>query len=324
MSFRTPLLVFTYRRPIHTARALRALSTCAGLGKCSLVIYCDGPKSAIDLEAVEENRKVAKLWAARLHGDVFEATENRGLARSIVTAVSNHLSETGRVIVLEDDLVPAPDFIEFMLAGLEKFANCEEIAQISGCLLPGSLESSSDGVFLPLTTTWGWATWQRAWRDFRDAAEIDPIELERDRAFAARFTVGGAAEFYKNMLADRLAGSNDSWGILWWFAVARSGKLVLYPKKSLIWNGGFDSSGIHCGGSQDFEPEPPLEYQVRRLQTPIEMPPSIAVDVRALSAVQRYLSDGLAQHPQAATGQSSSVRRLFGSAKRFIYRQARK
>ncbi len=49
------------------------------------------------------------------------------------------------------------------------------------------------------------------------------------------------------MLEDRLAGRNDSWGILWWYAVSRCGGEVVYPGKSLVWNAGFDGSGVHCG-----------------------------------------------------------------------------
>ncbi len=44
-----------------------------------------------------------------------------------------------------------------------------------------------------------------------------------------------------------MSGRNDSWGILWWYAVSRQKRLVVYPSQSLVWNGGFDGSGIHCG-----------------------------------------------------------------------------
>ena len=49
------------------------------------------------------------------------------------------------------------------------------------------------------------------------------------------------------MLEDRLAGQNDSWGILWWYVVSKAKGKVVYPSKTLVTNFGFDGSGVHCG-----------------------------------------------------------------------------
>ena len=284
---RTPIALLTYNRPRHTARLLTALSRCTGLDRCALTIYCDAPKSAAQAEAVEGNRAIARDWASRLDASLVERQENLGLARSIVGAVSRHVSSAGRVIVLEDDLVPTPDFLEFMLAGLETYADNTEVAQISGCLLPDEFPARHDGLFLPLTTTWGWATWGRAWSDFR--WDVDAAELDDDPAFRGRFTLDGTVD-YVSMLRNRVTGGNDSWGILWWFAVARANKLVLYPRESLIWNGGFDNSGVHCGGTEEFQPDPPVRFRSPRLgERQIRLPLAAEADSEALAAVRRHL-----------------------------------
>jgi hypothetical protein len=50
-------------------------------------------------------------------------------------------------------------------------------------------------------------------------------------------------------MEDRLAGRNDSWGILWLYAVSRSVGKVVYPLKTLVANEGFDGSDVHCESS---------------------------------------------------------------------------
>jgi len=258
------------------------------LERCQLVIYSDGPKISDHEAAVAETRCVLRDWGPRLGAEVIEQSMNLGLARSIVGGVTRLVAVHGRVIVLEDDLVPTPDFLAFMLAGLDRYADDDRVAQISGCLLTDNTSAESEGLFLPLATSWGWATWERAWRLFRWEDEIDLAELERDPAFRARFTLNGDCN-YERMLNDRVEGKNDSWGVLWWFAIAKADKLVLYPRTSLIWNGGFDNSGVHCGGKEEFRPTAPDPFRVGRLSSPIHLPDVVAIDPVAMAAVQQYL-----------------------------------
>jgi hypothetical protein len=65
----------------------------------------------------------------------------------------------------------------------------------------------------------------------------------------AEFDLDNSYPYYE-MLKQRFSGKNDSWAILWWYAVFKAGGLVLYPKRSLVWVGGFDGSGTHCGTSE--------------------------------------------------------------------------
>lgn len=300
MQARTPLALFVYNRPHHIRRAFEALMRCSARERCAITVYCDAPRESSHRKAVAEARAVVAAWAPRLDATVVYQPQNLGLARSIAGGVTDLVTRHGRAIVLEDDLVPSPEFLEFMLAGLDRYENDDRVAQVSGCLLTGATKSQTDGVFLPLTTSWGWATWQRAWSLFRWQDNIDPYELDRDREFRDRFTLGGKAKFHK-MLQDRLNGRNDSWAILWWFAVARANKLVLYPRETLVWNGGFDRSGVHCGGLEKFRGAPPRLFLTRRLPTPIRLPETVSIDAAAFEAVRRlFAAEKGATRPQTS------------------------
>src|SRR5690349_8784695 len=117
----TPIALFTYNRPEHTKRALLSLAQCSRLHECSLHIFCDGPRLAQHQPAVMASRRIVNDFALRFQTQVVERAENLGLARSIVSGVTSLVREYGRIIVLEDDLVLNPDFVDYMLQALDRY-----------------------------------------------------------------------------------------------------------------------------------------------------------------------------------------------------------
>jgi hypothetical protein len=285
----TPIALFVYNRPQHTQRLLESLADCARLEECRLYVFCDGPKSAEQRDEVEAARAVARKWAAHHEAEIIESVENRGLARSIVAGVGRLCDEYGRVIVVEDDFVLSPLFLDYMLQALERYADEERVYQISGYMFPVEHPAQTDAFFLPLTTTWGWATWRRAWRIF-DWEARGARAMLADPNERLRFDLDGSYP-YSAMLEQRLKGENDSWGILWWWSVFKAGGLVLQPRRSLVWNGGFDGSGSHCGdasGLVNASPAYVLEY---RLTSPLRLPVEVVEDEKAFNRVKRFLRE---------------------------------
>jgi hypothetical protein len=280
---KTPIAVFACQRPGHLWRCLTALARCARLEECAVTIFCDSPRSDSMRDAAEATRKTARDWAGKHGAEVREASENRGLARSIVGGVTELSAAHGRVIVLEDDLEPAPDFLHYMLTALDRWSAEPQVMQVAGFRLPFQWTGDADAFFLPCTTTWGWATWQRAWQHFRwepaDAAALD------DPAVAEAFDLGSAYP-YSQMLRGRIAGRNDSWGILWWWSVFRAGGQVLYPRESLLAVGGFDGTGTHCDTDDVLlTNQTPGKFP----QAGARMPSAPIADPEALRALSKYL-----------------------------------
>lgn len=249
MRMKTPVAVFTYNRPEHTNRALDALSKCRGVDACEFYFFSDGPRTETTRQDVEATRSVLRKWANLLDAKIIEQPSNLGLAKSIVAGVTDLCERYGRVIVVEDDLIVSPDFLHFMIHSLDHYKHEPRVMQVGGFTISPPEGLTTDAFLLPVTSTWGWATWQRAWQNFAWTPK-DLDVARKDHQWLSLFDLHGAGSF-SSMLEDRLAGRNDSWGILWWYAVSRSNGLVLYPSRSLVWNGGFDGSGIHCG-SGDF------------------------------------------------------------------------
>ena len=300
---KTPIALFTYNRPEHTDRTLEALSRCDRLDECALHVFCDGPKYAEHKQAVAATREAVDRWAAPLSGRVVQRSENLGLARSIVAGVSNLCDEYGRVIVLEDDLIVSPDFVDYMLQALDRYEDASDVYQISGYMFPVEHPSTPDAFFLPLTSTWGWATWARAWRTF-DWEATGARQRLVNREIRKQFDLGGVYP-YSDMLEDRLFAQNDSWGILWHYAVFKAEGLVLHPRVSLVWNAGMDGSGVHCGGTASSPQAAPQEIESRRLPHELTFPAGIQIDTDALERVKTCLA---AQAPQLRPSALSRVR----------------
>ena len=284
---KTPIALFLYNRPAHARMVLESLSHCRRLDECFLKIYCDGPRRPEDVAAVSEARAVAREWAARLNAEVVEREQNLGLSRSIVGGVSELCDSHGRVIVVEDDFSVSPSFLDYMLTALDRYADEPNVYQVCGYMFPIRHASSADAFFLPLTTTWGWATWSRAWKIF-DWTAADADELLRDPEVRRRFNLDNAYP-YAEMLESKLRGENDSWGILFWWAVFKAGGLVLHPRRSLVWNGGFDESGTHCG-DQTWSNESFAEFSNDPWAAKsFVFPQRVAVDDIAFGKVVRFL-----------------------------------
>lgn len=241
-----PIVIFCYRRPKHLSRMLESLALCDGFDQSPVVVYGDGPKNSSEEALVREAREVAiKKLGAR--AEYFFSDINIGLAASITMGVSEVLDRFGRAIILEDDLELHPYFLRFMNRALDAYAENKEVFQVSGYMFDvPELAVDSHAVFLPFTTSWGWATWKRAWQQM-DFEAMGWQELCKDKKLRKSFDLDGAYG-YSSMLERQMHGLIDSWAIRWYWTVFKSKGLVVYPPTTLVKNGGFDGSGSHGRG----------------------------------------------------------------------------
>ena len=238
-----PIALFIYNRPEHTRRTLESLIRCAEFADSPLYIFCDGPKSSTDQRKVQRARDVAfSLVGTR--AKFIESQTNKGLANSIISGVSQLCSTYGRAIALEDDLVVAPVFLNFLNRALDKYQDSEQVMHVSGYMfsIPEFL-TRNEALFLPITTSWGWGTWKRAWDCFDPQASGWEV-LKTDGDLQKRFNLDGAFD-YSNMLKKQMSGKIDSWAIRWHWSIFKSNGINLFPPQSYVQNIGLDGSGTH-------------------------------------------------------------------------------
>ena len=250
MNILAPIVVFTYNRPEHTLRAFNALLKNPLANESDIIIYSDSAKTANHNKAVDEVRSFLSEITGFRSKKVIHRDNNFGLAESIIQGVTGVLQESEKVIVLEDDMVVSPYFLEYMNEALDQFVDDNRVISVHGYVYPVDIKLP-EAFFLPGADCWGWATWRRGWEIFNPNGQYLLDELVR-RHLIQEFDYNGAYPF-SNMLKDQVKGANDSWAIRWHASAFLAGKLTLYPGRSLVHNSGNDGSGIHCGTSDSMD-----------------------------------------------------------------------
>ena len=99
-----------------------------------LLLYQDGPRGERDLPGIEACREIASDehidWACEVHRQYLD--HNQGCDPSGFRSHQWAFSLADKVIVLEDDVVPAQSFFPFCKEMLDRYENDERISMIAG------------------------------------------------------------------------------------------------------------------------------------------------------------------------------------------------
>lgn len=245
-----PIALFVYNRPAHAKQTVEALQKNYLADESDLIIFSDGTKSLDDNERIQEVRKYINTVEGFRSVRIIERGHNCGLANSIISGVTETVNKSGRVIVLEDDMVTSPYFLRFINEALEFYKDEEKVISIHGYIYPVKAKLP-DTFFLRGADCWGWATWKRGWDLFESDGQklLDEI---KEKNLEERFNINGAYP-YTRMLENQVNGYNDSWAIRWYASAFLKEKLTLYPGRSLIYNIGLDKSGTHCNATYFYD-----------------------------------------------------------------------
>lgn len=250
-----PIVLFVYNRLWHAQQTVEALQKNELASKSELLIYSDAPKNEQAIESVTKTREYIKTIKGFKKVTIIERNKNWGLASSIIDGVTKSVNEYGRVVVLEDDLVTSPYFLQYMNDGLEFYQDNPEIMSISGYTLPPTSmkfpKNFADDVYLNYrNSSWGWATWADRW-DLVDWEIKDFHQFINDPEQKKLFNRGG--DDLTNMLISQMEGKIDSWAIRFSYAHFKQRMYSICPHNSYVNNIGHDGTGTHCGETHIFE-----------------------------------------------------------------------
>ncbi len=290
-----PILLFVFNRADHTKETINALRNNAEAVASELFIYSDAAKNSEQEPAVN----AVRVYIRRIEGfkkiTIIEQKSNLGLSNSIITGVSSIVNQYGKVIVLEDDLVVGPYFLDFMNRSLETYQENAMVASIHGYIYPVKPQLP-EVFFLKGADCWGWATWKRAWDIFETDGKKLLTELQ-NRRLQNEFDFDGTYPYYK-MLVDQSEGLNQSWAVRWYASAFLKDMMTLYPGKSLVHNIGLDNSGTHCSDTD-------IYYTTVNMGRVTEIETEVKVNHQARVAFKKFFTDS-----RPAINQISVVRKL--------------
>lgn len=275
----TPILFIIFNRPDTTKQTFEAIKK---IKPTKLYVAADGPRESVstDKTRCEETRKIIEHvdWPCEVK-TLFQE-KNLGCKWGMITAIDWLFKNEEKGIILEDDCVPGESFFNFCTELLDYYKDNEEIMHISGNnYQDGVKRGDGSYYFSKYTSSWGWATWRRAWSKFHPALEnfsffdknnlIKNIPISKD-----------AGKFWIKNFRYTMRRS-DNWDSLWMYTVWLNDGMSIIPNENLVKNIGFGEDATHTK-------EKTVETDINNLGT-IKHPSSIILNEEADEYVYRKL-----------------------------------
>lgn len=276
-----PIALFVYNRPQHTERTVKFLKQNEFAAESRLFIFSDGAKTSADEEKVNEVREFIQTIEGFKSVEIIASKTNLGLANSVIAGVNKLTKDYGQVIVFEDDLISSPYTLTYFNEALNRYRDEPKVMHIGAYMYVLGNKNLPESFFYRAATSWGWATWERAWQNFEP--NIDVLIEQFDHKKKHEFAIEGTMNFWKQM-QDFKRGKNNSWAIRWYASIFLKGGLTLNPSQSLVNNIGHDGTGVHSGMNDI--------YNVIINPKPItNFPTLVAENTAAYTAIKTFLAN---------------------------------
>ena len=241
-----PICLFVYNRIDETKLTIKALQVNFLANESDLIVFSDGYKDENDAHSVRIVRDFVRNISGFRSVKIIESFNNKGLAKSVIEGVSLVLEKSENIIILEDDLITTPNFLDFMNQALSFYKDNKEVYSVNGFTLDVGWEEFvrlNDVFFHNRTYSWGWGTWSDKWcgDDFINQ-NIRKYMDDRNLSLFKK----NCGEDILRMLIDCMSGVNDSWYVKWVFIHFIKNKLAVYPTLSKVRNVGYGDSATHC------------------------------------------------------------------------------
>lgn len=269
-----PVLIIAFNRPDFCQQLIESLRD----SRPDKVFFAvDGPRNDhnSDSSNCAETRKLVKLidWKCEIK-TLFHRT-NKGCRKAPPEAITWFFKHVPAGVIMEDDCIPSPDFLQFASLLLEHYANNPKIGMISG---NNHYEFQSDATasyhFSQHPTIWGWATWARSWKSY------DPtMNTYRGQFDTIKSNLGHSDRFrnYWWRHVESVDNGLDSWAIQWAVTQLAKRQYTIRPRVNLVSNIGFNENSTHTS----FDCDSDLFYSVNKIKFPLKHPKKITIDVKA-------------------------------------------
>lgn len=249
-----PILLFCYNRPLHIKRTIEALKINELASDSELFIFSDGYKDESDKNEVENVRRIIESISGFKEITIVKRNSNWGLSKSVILGVSEIIDQFGKVIVVEDDLVTSPFFLQYMNDCLNYYQTDKKIFSISGYSPPIHYPDHFKGkqYITNRPCSWGWATWNSRW-NLIDWELKDFNQFIRNSSLRKRFNISGKDS--STMLLRQMTGEINSWAIRFHYNCFKQNNYCIYPRISMLYNIGTDGSGTHLGSTNKYKTE---------------------------------------------------------------------
>ena len=160
-----PILVTFYNRPKKLEKLLLQLKF---FDNIELYFAGDGPKNQNDKKNVDKCWSLIKQHIKNENvANTLVRSQNLGCAEAMKSNLDWFFDSVAFGLILEDDCIPAPDFVNFLIQNLKVLISFNGYMCISGFDPTKSCNTIDTFRTSNFTLIWGWATWKKVWNLYK-------------------------------------------------------------------------------------------------------------------------------------------------------------
>lgn len=239
--------VFCYRRSDKLKSCIEALLKNPECASMDIVFFSDGYRDGNDKAGVLATR--AYINSITEFKNVFKHFRDRNFTTgpNFFTGLTFLCDNYDSFIVVEDDLVVTPNFLSYMLSGLQFYKSDESVFSVSGFCFPLKVKNYSFDTFIAKRfSCYGWASWANRVKDVVwTRAGLEEI-LNTSPHLKGRLD-GEGWDLYR-MAKKQISGILNTWDIQVCVHVLKYQYKIVYPIISKVSNIGFDDESTNTFG----------------------------------------------------------------------------
>lgn len=171
------VLLIGFNRPEKIARRITELSK---MNVIKLMISIDGGTDSHNPEMETVIRDAKKSFSAATSVVIHHHKKNMGLAKHVTSAIGEAFKLADYVIVVEDDLVLAPNFYSNMISGFEIQSSSNLHGTVGGFspyIKKRTINRNNTWRRTIYFSCWGWGCSKEIWNNYKlDLREVDIVD----------------------------------------------------------------------------------------------------------------------------------------------------
>lgn len=208
------VVIFFYNRIEESTELIACLRKNYKCENFYFCFYIDGPKTELDKIKQIEIENYVKEFLIDNSGEIVIRDSNYGLHNNILSGVTSISNRFDKFIVLEDDLILSPYFLQFMQESLNYYENDTSVTSVSGYNYFGG-NFDSNIIINSYADCLGWGTWSKEWCHFlQTLAEDNYAKIISEKHLIKLFNRNNSYPYYRLLVNQK--NKKTSWAINWY------------------------------------------------------------------------------------------------------------
>jgi len=246
MSYNVPILIICFKRYEKTLELFNRIKS---ISPKKLYVAIDGARNEEEKLKVDKVASIFQNPDCDFEIEVRRSEVNQGCKYGVFNAINWFFKHEEYGIILEDDILPYPQFFPYCEELLEKYKDDKKIACISGWsyFYNKKIENyDATYYFSHVQSSWGWATWKDRWEMIDLEMKNTKFE-EIEKNFINDGLPDEIIEYYRWIYDNKIC-FDTTWDYQFCLSVLMKNNMYcIQPLKTFVRNVG-DTDATHTSG----------------------------------------------------------------------------